>query len=83
MLFRDSLKEKNCLGLFWTNIINLSSEMINKEQISQKLETLNIDDLAMSSSFQLRKDAKVSATDYVMGFMIMVSGGYNTLIDWG
>ena len=56
--------------------------MINIERISAKLSRLSIEELAWQSGFNLRNSGKVTATDFVLGFLQMLSSGTNTLLAW-
>lgn len=56
--------------------------MINKTQISTKLEEIPIEMLAAQTNFSIHADNEITASSFVMGFFLMISKSHNTLSDW-
>lgn len=56
--------------------------MINTKQISKKLLEIPIEEIAATHNFSIHKDAKITATSFVLGFFLMIKLNSNTLKDW-
>lgn len=56
--------------------------MKNIERISAKLEKLPILELSHVTGFQIRPDGKITALDYVLGFMVTLIKGSSSLWSW-
>jgi len=56
--------------------------MINKNQISEKLSTYAISQMAKEEKFAIRSDGKIKAVDFIQSFFLMIQNGSNTLKAW-
>jgi len=53
-----------------------------QDTISKKLAGLPMQELALQTGFQIRRDAKIDAHSFVAGFFVMMHQGLNTLKAW-
>jgi len=56
--------------------------MINRAQISTKLDQLPIEALANQTNFSVHQDNELTARGFIMGFFVMITTGTNTLNSW-
>jgi len=56
--------------------------MINRTQISTKLDQLPIEALANQTNFSVHQDNELTAHSFIMGFFMMLTTGNNTLCSW-
>lgn len=55
---------------------------INYQQITDKIQRLPIEELALQSGFEKRKPRKIDGLNFVAGFFMMLQTGGNSLSDW-
>lgn len=55
---------------------------INRQQITDKVSKLPIEELALQFGFQKRKPRKIDGVSFVTGFLLMLHHGGNSFSDW-
>lgn len=56
--------------------------MLNIEQISTKLSSIPIEDIAMLNKFTARTGGKITPTSFVVSFILSIQNGEHTLSSW-
>lgn len=56
--------------------------MINKLQVSEKINALSINSISEETNFSLRQGAKINGKNLMTSFFMMMSKGENTLQSW-
>lgn len=55
---------------------------INPEQISKKLSSISIDQIALSKKFTLRRGGKIDAKNFVLSFFLSIQGQNHSFTKW-
>lgn len=55
---------------------------VSIEQISSKLSSLAVEDIAVETNFYTRQDKVITGLAFIGGFFMMLQQGGNTLCDW-